>query len=69
MKDWLKALATWFDDPMTQSVLGSMGALVLYGAVNRAERRADQAYDNAEAAHSRINELETRALRIIRTQS
>jgi hypothetical protein len=48
---FLKDLREWLDHPVTQSVCITLGSLVLLGAVDRANRCADN-------AHDRIDELQ-----------
>jgi molybdopterin synthase catalytic subunit len=62
MKDWLRAVVKWLDDPMTQAAIATFGALAIFNGVVRAQASAD-------AAHLRLDDLEQQTMRIIRTHS
>jgi hypothetical protein len=40
VKDFVKDLGRWFNDPMTQALLASFGALVVLSGINAAHARA-----------------------------
>jgi hypothetical protein len=69
MKEFLRDAARWLDDPMTQRAIAVLGALAIYSSIERAAYNADRAGIRADFAHKRIDDLETKALRIIRTRS
>lgn len=51
MKDFLKELARWWDDPVTTAVFAALGATVILAGIDRANRNGDN-------AHERIDDFE-----------
>ena len=60
MKDFIKDLCRWWDDPMTQSMCAGLGVAVLLGAIDTARWCAVRAQASADDAHVRIDEIEQR---------
>ena len=48
MKEFLKDLARWWDDPVTQAVLAGIGAAIVLGGIDRANRSVDNAHDRID---------------------
>lgn len=54
MKEFLRDLGRWFDDPMTQALLASAGALVVLSSLGRAHARAEDAERRLERVEHRL---------------
>lgn len=56
MKEFLKALAKWWDDPVTQAVFATIGISFVLGGIDRANRSADNAHDRIDLLERRLVE-------------
>ena len=62
MKDFLKALAVWWKDPVTEAVFAAIGVVGLLNSIDRGHRLAVDARACADDAHERIDALESALL-------
>lgn len=49
MKDFLRDLARWWDDPVTTAVFAAVGACMIIAGIDRANRSVDDAHERLDA--------------------
>jgi len=53
VKDFLKDFGRWLDDPMTQALMGGLGALVIFADISSAHRRINAVEDRLDRVERR----------------